>query len=171
MRFSQNDGAANSASASESDDIEASPRGTETSTRHTDWPAQTRPQGIRRVPTHAVGRASERRAYVRARLALPLRVQRVAGQRDVKPIPLRTQDISSSGLYFLSPQRIEIGTPIEVEVLLVDRPGRGTVRMCTAAHIVRADNGQTPGWHGLAAIFDDISFRRDERVPERHPAA
>ena len=83
---------------------------------------------------HAVGRARERREYPRARLALPLHVERVAGQRGSRGTPLRTQNISSSGLYYLSPQRIEPGTPIEIEILLVDRPlGRGSVRMRTEA--------------------------------------
>jgi hypothetical protein len=126
---------------------------------------QMPPQGILQVPTHAVGRAQERRAYARARLSLPLSVQRIAGQR-CKRDPLRTADISSNGVFFLYPQRIEPGTPIELEVLLVDRAlGRGSVRMRTVAHIVRAETSENAGWHGLAATFDDISFTRDESIP------
>jgi len=126
------------------------------------------PRGISRVPTHAVGRARERREYPRARLALPLRIERVAGQRTARGAHLRTQNISSSGVYYLSPQRIDPGTPIEIEILLVDRPsGRGSVRMRTEAHVVRVDATEKPGWHGLAAIFDDITFRRDDAAPFR----
>ena len=126
---------------------------------------QMHPQGILQVPTHAVGRAQERRAYARARLSLSLSVQRIAGQR-CKRDPLRTEDISSNGVFFLYPQRIEPGTPIELEVLLVDRAlGRGSVRMRAVAHIVRAETSENAGWHGLAATFDDISFTRDESIP------
>jgi hypothetical protein len=125
---------------------------------------QMQPQGIAGVPTHAVGRANERRAYARARLSLSLSVQRVAGQRGL-PDPLHTEDISSNGVFFLYPQHIEPGTPIELEVLLVNHAfGRGTVRMRTVAHVVRAQNAETPGWHGLAATFDEISFMREEPV-------
>ncbi len=127
-----------------------------------------RPQsgGILRVPTHTVGRANERRSYIRARLSLPLRVQRIAGQRESKSYTLHTSDISSSGVYFLYPQALEAGTPVEIEVLLVDRPfGRGSVRMCSTAHIVRSQDAGKPGWHGLAALFDDISFVRDDHEP------
>lgn len=126
---------------------------------------RTPPQGIPRVPTHAVGRVEERRAYARARLSLSLSVRCIAGQNSEQD-PLRTEDISSNGVFFLSPQRIDPGTPIELEVLLVDRAlGRGSVRMRTMAHVVRAETSHATGWHGLAATFDDISFTRDESLP------
>jgi PilZ domain len=123
-------------------------------------------RGIARVPTHTVGRARERRAYVRANLALPLSVRSVAGRSETGLAALSTLDISSSGIFFLCPRRIEPGTPIEMEVTLVDKPaGRGTVRMRTQACVVRAENAPTPGWHRVAAAFDDITFIRDESFP------
>ena len=125
-----------------------------------------RPRGIARVPTHTVGHARERRAYARANLALPLFVRTIAGKPAAGMAALSTQDISSSGIFFLSPRRIEPGTPIEMEVTLVDKPlGRGTVRMRTQACVVRTELAATPGWHGLAAAFDDITFVRDEPIP------
>ena len=125
-----------------------------------------RPRGIARVPTHTVGRARERRAYVRANLSLPLCVRTVAGRPETGLATLSTQDISSSGIFFLCPLRIEPGTPIEMEVILVNKPsGQGTVKMRTQACVVRAENTATPGWHGLAAAFDDITFIRDEPLP------
>jgi hypothetical protein len=124
------------------------------------------PQEILRVPTHAVGRAQERRAYARARLSLSLSVRRIAGQPGEYD-HLRTEDISSNGVFFFYPQHIEPGTPIELDVLLVDPAfGQGSVRMRTAAHVVRAEPSRNAGWHGLAATFDDISFSRDESVPQ-----
>jgi len=132
------------------------------------WTTRAKPKGMARVPTHAVRPPDERRAYARAKLSLPLRVKRIAGQREQKAEPLRTANISSSGVLFLYPQRIEPGTPIEIEVCLVDRPfGRGTVRMKTEAHIVRVEAASRPGWHTLAATFDDITFQREELLPSR----
>ncbi len=132
------------------------------------WTTRAKPKGMARVPTHTVRRPDERRAYSRAKLSLPLRVKRIAGQRERSLEPLRTTNISSSGVLFLSPQRIEPGTPIEIEVCLVDRPfGRGNVRMNTEAHVVRAEPASRAGWHFLAATFDDITFQREEPLPSR----
>ena len=132
-----------------------------------EWTNRRQPRGINRVPTHTVGRVRERRAYARARLSLPLRLERVAGQCHTQHYFLQTSDISSSGLFFLSPLRIEAGTPIELEVKLIAQPvARATVHMSAAAHVVRAEAAEKPGWYGVAAAFDDISYRRDEKFPE-----
>jgi hypothetical protein len=132
------------------------------------WTTRAKPKGIARVPTHSVRPLEERRSYARAKLSLPLRVKRVAGQRGISGELLRTTNISSSGVLFLYPQRIEPGTPIAIEVCLVDRPfGRGNVKMTTEAHIVRAEPSSRPGWHSLAATFDDITFQREEPLPSR----
>ena len=132
------------------------------------WTTRAKPKGIACVPTHAVRPAEERRSYARAKLSLPLRVKRIAGHREPLGDRLRTTNISSSGVLFLCPHRIEPGTPIEIEVRLIDRPfGRGTVRMKTEAQIVRAENSSRPGWHSLAAMFDDITFQREESLPAR----
>ena len=136
-----------------------------------EWPNREQPRGIKRVPTHAVGRARERRAYARARLSLPLRLERVAGQRHTQAYSLQTANISSSGIFFLSPLRIEAGTPIEVEVQLIGQPlARAKVHMSAIAHVVRTETAQKVGWFGVAAAFDDISYRRDENfLPEFSP--
>ncbi len=132
------------------------------------WTTRAKPKGIARVPTHAVRPAAERRSYARAKLSLPLRVRRIAGKPDPNAEFLQTTNISSSGVLFLCPRRIEPGTPVEIEVCLVDRPfGRGSVKMTTAAHIVRAEPATRPGWHALAATFDDITFQREEPLPSR----
>ena len=129
-----------------------------------DSPNPKQPRGINRVPTHAVGRARERRAYARARLSLPLCLERVAGQRHLQPHSLQTSNISSSGLFFLSPLRIEAGTPIELNVQLIGRPlARATVHMNAIAHVVRAEAAEKVGWYGVAAAFDDIRYSRDEK--------
>jgi hypothetical protein len=134
----------------------------------TEWPSRKQPRGINRVPTHTVGRASERRAYARARLSLPLCLERVAGQRHTQQYSLQTANISSSGLFFLSPLRIEAGTPIELEIQLISQPvARATVHMSAVAHVVRAEPAEEAGWYGVAAAFDDISYRRDENLLEQ----
>jgi hypothetical protein len=119
------------------------------------------------VPTHAVGLAYERRRSPRAFLKLPLRLIGVAGEQQI-PMMLVTRNISSSGVYFLAPRAIQAGAAIDLEVALVDRPlGQGCVQMRTAAHVVRVDETETPGWSGYAASFDDISFERDDVLPTR----
>src|SRR5579883_3465287 len=67
-----------------------------------EWPSRRQPRGINRVPTHTVGRAKERRAYVRARLALPHGHTLAAPWHDppyasVCPCPPRTA--ASPGTY------------------------------------------------------------------------
>jgi hypothetical protein len=130
------------------------------------WTSRSKPKRISRVPSPAGRQVEERRAYTRAKLSLPLLVKRIAGQREQKQQVLRTTNISSSGVLFLCPHRIEPGTPIELEVCLVDRPlGRGTVKMQTQAHVVRAEPASRAGWHALAASFDEITFQRDVQSP------
>src|ERR1700686_1637729 len=74
------------------------------------WTTRAKPKGISRVPTHSVRPVEERRAYARAKLSLPLRLKRIAGQREHRYQSLRTANISSSGVLFLCPQRIDPGT-------------------------------------------------------------
>jgi hypothetical protein len=128
-----------------------------------------RPRIFPRVPTHAVAMAHERRYCPRAYLRLPLRLTHVNHRAEPLPVTLLTQNISSSGVFFLAPRDIAPGTAIELEVALVERPlGRGSVRMATAAHVVRTMPADTLGWHGVAATFDDFDFRRDEEIPDRY---
>ena len=37
--------------------------------------------------------------------------------------------------------------------------------MCTAAHTVRAEDTDSPGWRGYAASFDDFALKRDDLIP------
>lgn len=152
---------------SESDVIEpASPRAAASLVDSAVCVPPARPRGVSRRPSRVAGRARERRSYGRALLALPLQIRRVAGQRDMDSASLRTKNISSSGVYFLSPRYIEPGTPVELRVLLLDHPyGRPSVCMSTEAHVVRVEEASRRGWHGVAAAFDDISFSQTELVP------
>jgi hypothetical protein len=120
------------------------------------------------VPTHAVSVMGNRRNCARAFLRLPLRLTGVNGVDLEFPIPLETRDISASGVFFRSPQRIDPGTPIAMEVALTDRPlGMGSVRMSTFARVVRVEAEDRRGWCGLGVCFDHYEFRRDESLPPR----
>jgi hypothetical protein len=93
----------------------------------------------------------------------------VGDTREAFAVTLVTRNISSSGIYFLAPRELEPGTSIELEVGLVDRPaGCGRVQMYTAAHVVRSEESDTPGWRGYAATFDDFALQRDDVIPLRY---
>ncbi len=129
-------------------------------------PAQ--PRRFVRVPTHAVGVHPEQRQHPRAALKLPLRLRAVGGVPEEYPITLVTRDISSTGVYFLCPKHLAVRTPIELEIVLVSKPlGLGNVVAVTMAHVCRTEAAAMPGWHGVAASFDDVAFDRDDRVPAR----
>lgn len=125
-----------------------------------------RPAAFAKVPTHAVGLATERRRQARAALRLPLRLTKVQNLAEPVAVTLLTRNISSSGVAFLAPRRLEPGMEIEMEVGLVERPlGRGGVRMATLARVVRVEPATEPGWFSIAATFDDFQFRRDDALP------
>jgi hypothetical protein len=129
-------------------------------------PTQTR--RFVRVPTHAVGVQTEQREYPRASLKLPLRLRSVDNVLEEFPITLVTRDISSTGVYFLCPKHLAVGTGIELEIVLVSRPmGRGNVVVATRAHVRRFEPAAMPGWYGIAASFDDVEFDRDDHIPSR----
>lgn len=126
------------------------------------------PRQFVRVPTHAVGVHPEHRQYPRAKLKLPLRLSAVDGVPEDHPITLVMRNISSTGVYFLCPKHLAVGTRILLEVVLVSRPmGLGSVIMTTLAHVCRAEAAAMPGWYGLAACFDDVQFDHDDGVPSR----
>jgi hypothetical protein len=130
--------------------------------------SDTKTRQFVRVPTHAVGVHPEHREYPRATLRLPLRLRSVNDIPERFPITLVTRDISSSGVFFLCPKELAAGTRIEIEIVLVSRPmGRGNVVVATAARVKRLEPAATPGWHGVAALFEDVVFDRDDRVPTR----
>jgi hypothetical protein len=117
------------------------------------------PRRFARVPTHAVGAHPEHREYPRAALRLPLRLRGVNAVPENFPISLVTRDISSTGVYFLCPKQIAVGTPIELEIVLV---------IASMASVRRIEPAAMPGWYGIAASFDDVQFDRDDNIPSRY---
>jgi PilZ domain len=129
------------------------------------------PRRFVRVPTHAVGVHVEQRERPRAALKLPLKLRSVAGVKEEYPITLVTRDISSSGVFFLCPKPMPIGTEIELDIVLVSRPlGYGNVVVSSKARVERIEPANMPGWHGIAASFDDFAFDRDDQIPTWLPA-
>jgi PilZ domain len=126
------------------------------------------PRQFVHVPTHAVGVHPEQRQYPRANLKLPLRLSAVGGVPEEHPITLVMRNISSTGVYFLCPKHLAVGTRIMLEVVLVSKPlGMGSVVMTTMAHVCRTEAAAVRGWYGLAACFDDVQFDHDDDVPSR----
>lgn len=126
------------------------------------------PRRFIRVPTHAVGVHPEHREYPRASLQLPLKLHSVNGVVEDSPITLVTRDISSTGVYFLCPKQLPANSSIELQIVLVSRPlGQGNVVMTSHAHVRRIHLAAVPGWYGIAANFDDVSFDRDDFIPSR----
>ena len=126
------------------------------------------PRQFVRVPTHAVGVHPEHRQYPRAKLKLPLRLSAVGGVPEEHPVSLVMRNISSTGVYFLCPKHLDVGTRIMLEVVLVSKPmGLGSVIMTTLAHVCRTEAAAMPGWYGLAASFDDVQFDHDDDLPSR----
>ena len=126
------------------------------------------PRQFVRVPTHAVGVHPEQRQYPRAKLKLPLRLRAVGGVPEKHPITLVMRNISSTGVYFLCPKLVAVGTSMELEVVLVSKPlGQGSVLMSTMAHVRRSEAAAMLGWYGLAASFDDVQFEHDDDIPSR----
>ncbi|MBZ5539604.1 MAG: PilZ domain-containing protein [Acidobacteriia bacterium] len=135
-------------------------------------PIHTGPQPHRfaRVPTHAVSvhRDREQREHPRASLKLPLRLRSVDGIAEPFPVTLVTRDISSTGVFFLCPRSLALGTTVELEIVLVSKPmGRGNVVMVSLARVCRAEPAAMPGWFGVAASFAQLEFDRDDGLPSR----
>jgi PilZ domain len=129
------------------------------------------PKRFVRVPTHAVGVHLEQRERPRAALRLPLKLRSVSGVKEEFPVTLVTRDISSSGVFFLCPKLLTPATEIELDIVLVSRPlGYGNVVVSTKARVQRAEAANMPGWHGIAASFDDFAFDRDDHIPTWLPA-
>jgi hypothetical protein len=132
---------------------------------------QTQTRRFVRVPTHAVGVHLEHRERPRAALRLPLKLRSVGGVKEEFPVTLVTRDISSSGVFFLCSRALAPGTSIELDIVLVSRPlGYGNVVVSSKATVERTEAANMPGWHGIAASFDDFAFDRDDHIPSWLPA-
>jgi hypothetical protein len=78
-----------------------------------------------------------------------------------------SEDVSSNGIYFLLPQGIANGTPVEVEMTLPNEITlAGPVRVRCLGHIQRCEPGQGTKT-GMAAAIDRYEFLPGDEPP-RH---
>src|SRR5260370_6403340 len=127
------------------------------------------PRRFVRVPTHAVGVHPEQREYPRASLNLPMRLRSAGGVSEEFPITLVTRNISSTGVYFLCPRQLTVRASIVLVIVLVSKAlGLGNVVAFTLASLCRTEPAAMPGWHGIAAAFDDVQFDRYDPMPSRY---
>lgn len=107
-------------------------------------------------------RTDERRQFPRLPLSLQVNIRRVGDKLEPEEITAATADISCGGIFFVVNRKLEPGTALDMEVLMANKPlGGPSMRMFTRAHVVRQSPFGPPGWTGVAAIFDDITFDRD----------
>jgi hypothetical protein len=98
----------------------------------------------------------ERRRYRRFIAWLPLRVTAVAGKVEPAPVTVLTRNISKSGVCFATPQSIEPGESIEIEVKLIGFGPNGTdVSVSGAGSVVWVEARNNHGWYKLAATFGE----------------
>jgi len=104
----------------------------------------------------------ERREFPRLPLSLRVKIRRVADRMPEQPFTSATANISCGGLLLVVDRLLEPGTTLDLEVLMADHPlGGPSLRMYSRAHVVRHAPTGRPGWSGVAAVFDDITFDRD----------
>ena len=99
----------------------------------------------------------------RYQLLLPLRVWirnwgRGKPAQDAKPEleeSTITENISSSGCYFLLDEEPEIGSRVEMEIKMAPKKGAkpGSLVQCRG-RVVRVDKEQAGGKHGVGCAFD-----------------
>lgn len=107
-------------------------------------------------------RNEERRQFPRLPLNLPVQVRRIGGQIVTQPAETRTVNISCGGIFFVINRTLEPGASLDLEVLMAHEPlGGPSLRMFARARVVRKSPAGQPGWTGVAAVFDDISFDHD----------
>ena len=107
-------------------------------------------------------RADERREFPRLPLSLMVNIRSVGGRPPQKPMTSVTANISCGGLMLVLDRPLAPGTTLDLEVVMADRPlGGPSMRMFSHARVVRQSPLTRPGWSGVAAVFDDITFDRD----------
>jgi hypothetical protein len=86
---------------------------------------------------------TERRQTRRYLMDLPMRIGSDEG---------RTRDMSSRGVYFLSPTPIEMGASVELDMTLTNACAQGPVTLHVRGHVTRVD--QLEDELGLAVEID-----------------
>ena len=115
---------------------------------------------------------TERRRAHRFELQSPLIVRWKDGARAREALTV-SEDLSSNGIYFILPEGIQDGTPVEVEMTLPNQITlAGPVRVRCLGRIQRCE--PTPGAKsGMAAAIEKYEFLpgNDETSWEKDPPA
>jgi len=105
-----------------------------------------------------------RRVAHRFPLELPVQI-RVTAAGSSERVPGKTRDISRTGLYFFSAQRLHAGSDVEVVLTLPPKilpRGEAQVRCrCRVVRVEASANGKPAS--GAAATIDDYDFLSSPR--------
>jgi hypothetical protein len=127
----------------------------------------------------------ERRVAHRYKLPLPVIIKRIPLNVERDEVHVVTRDVSTSGVYFTSGERMAIGLKLDLSLSLPPEVAQGSAVVIDAqARVMRVDE-QPAGAHdrfGIAAIIDkfnvsraavDFALHKAEQVAvdKRSPAA
>jgi hypothetical protein len=99
---------------------------------------------------------SERRRSPRTPVSIPMNLKFSNGHAGPIDSKVLTADISRGGVRFFASWTAEPGTPIEIEMPLLDsRLGRSTPARFAKARILRVQPATSDGWFGVAAVFEE----------------
>ena len=105
----------------------------------------------------------ERRVAHRYRLPLPVTVKRLPLDAAPGEIRVTTRDVSTSGVYFTSDQRLSVGVKLDLSLTLPPEVTQGSAVVIDAqARVMRVDERPTDALHrfGIAAIIDRFNVGR-----------
>jgi PilZ domain-containing protein len=126
----------------------------------------------------------ERRVAHRYKLPLPVIVKRLSLNTGADEIRVTTRDVSTSGVYFTSVERLAIGIKLDLSLTLPPEVAQGSAVVIDAqARVMRVD--EQPGGgddrFGIAAVIDRFNVSRtavdfalhkaEQAVIGKHPPA
>jgi hypothetical protein len=123
----------------------------------------------------------ERRVAHRYKLPLPVIVKRLP--LDAGELHVTTRDVSTSGVYFTSGERLAIGIKLDLSLTLPTEVTQGSAVVIDAqARVMRVDEQPigADDRFGIAAIIDkfnvsraavDFALHKAEQVSDRRPPA
>ena len=105
----------------------------------------------------------ERRVAHRYKLPLPVIVKRLPLQAEPGEIHVTTRDVSTSGVYFTSDERLAVGIQLDLSLTLPPEVTQGSAIVIDArARVMRVDE-QPAGANdrfGIAAVIDKFNVSR-----------
>jgi hypothetical protein len=105
----------------------------------------------------------ERRVAHRYKLPLPVIVKRLPLGAAPDEIRVTTRDVSTSGVYFTSGERLAVGIPLDLSLVLPPEVTQGSAVVIDAkARVMRVDEKPAGGddRFGIAAAIDKFNVSR-----------